>query len=291
MPSHAAVLAALAATPLVLSSCQTTDSCVAAGTRVATPRGWVPVEQLRTGDAVLAVDVAARVLVATTITEVRRSRRECLGLTCGDRTLIVTPDHPIFAPARDGFVDAGRIALGQVGDVLLVDVPTAEATPRVAAIGPCNPYAGLHDVYDLSVAGDHRTFVAEGFVVHNKSYQPQTTTTATTTDPEPTTTGTTGTTTGTTAGTTAGTTDASTGTTVDTGSGPFGCGPDLVCEISEQYCERGSGGDGPNISYQCLAIPAECAATPDCACLVELLGAQGCSGDPATGVTVEFAFP
>lgn len=284
MPSHAAVLAALAATPLVLSSCQTTDSCVAAGTRVATPRGWLPVEQLRIGDAVLAVDVTARVLVATTITEVRRSRRECLELTCGDRTLIVTPDHPIFAPARDGFVDAGRVALGQVGDVLLVDVPVAEATPRVAAVGPCRTYAGVHDVYDLSVAGAHRTFIADGFVVHNKSYQPQTTTTATTTDPEPTTTGTT-------AGTTAGTTDASTGTTVDTGSGPFGCGPDLVCEISEQYCERGSGGDGPNISYQCLAIPADCAATPDCACLVELLGAQGCSGDPITGVTVEFAYP
>jgi hypothetical protein len=288
MPSHAAVLAALAATPLVLSSCH--DDRLLRGRRHA--RGHPARLGRRSsscapGDAVLAVDVAARVLVATTITEVRRSRRECLGLTCGDRTLIVTPDHPIFAPARDGFVDAGRIALGQVGDVLLVDVPTAEATPRVAAIGPCNTYAGVHDVYDLSVAGaaphvhrwrlrgpqqvvpapddDHRhddrpRAHDHGHDRHDRRHDHRTT-------------------------------DASTGTTVDTGSGPFGCGPDLVCEISEQYCERGSGGDGPNISYQCLAIPAECAATPDCACLVELLGAQGCSGDPATGVTVEFAFP
>jgi hypothetical protein len=160
------------------------------------------------------------------------------------------------------------------------------ASPRSARVGP---YAGVHDVYDLSVAGQHRTFIAGGFVVHNKSYQPETTTGVPMTGGEPTTTGTTGAT-GTT-GTTTDTTGTTTGTTADTASGPFGCGPDLECMLGADYCETGSGGFEPKTTYGCRPIPAECAATPDCTCLVELLGAQDCTGDPGTGVTVMFYFP
>jgi len=288
MPSHAAILAALSATPLIFTACMSTDSCVAAGTRVATPGGWIAVEQLRPGDPVLAVDVAGNVLVATTITAVRRARRECVELTCGAHTLTVTPDHPIFAPAHAEFLEAGRVALGQVRDVLVVDEATAEATPRIAPAGPCRTYAGLHEVFDLSVAGPHRTFVAAGFVVHNKSYEPQTTSSG---DPPLTTTGEPSTGTGsptTGAGTTGDTTG---GTTGDTGGGTFACGDMLLCELGAEYCETGSGGIDPTISYDCKPIPAECADTPTCMCLVDLLGAQMCTGEPATGVIVGFAFP
>lgn len=292
MPSHAAILAALSATPLLVSACMSTDSCVAAGTLVATPGGWVPVEQLRPGDPVLAVDVAGNQLVVTTITEVRQARRECLELTCGAHTLLVTPDHPIFAPAHAEFVETGRVALGQVRDVLIVDDPRAEATPRIAEIGPCRTYAGLHQVFDLSVAGPHRTFVAAGFVVHNKSYAPETTSSG---DPPPFSTSEAPTTGGATTGdstggsTTGDSTGGSTGGT--TGGGTFACGDELMCELGAEYCETGSGGIDPTISYACNPIPAECADNPTCMCLVDLLGAQMCTGEPATGVTVGFAFP
>lgn len=303
MPSLAAHLAALAATPLVLASCMSTDSCVAAGTRVATPHGWIPVEHLQPGDAVLAVDVAAGRLVATTLTAVRRARRECLALACDGRTLRVTPDHPIYAPEARGFVDAGRAALGQVARVLLVDHPDLEATPRAVALDSSTLYAGVHDVFDLSVAGDHRTFVAEGFVVHNKSYEPQTTTTlppaetgettgpttGTTAEPDTTSSSTTGTTAAdTTAPTEPGTT---TGTTADTGGGTFACGEDLQCELGVQYCEVASGGARPTIDYSCPAIPDACAATPDCDCILAEIGVGDCTGTPDTGITVSIAFP
>lgn len=290
MPSHAVHLAALAATPLILSACQSTDSCVAAGTRVATPHGWVAVERLRPGDAVFAVDVAARVLVATTITAVRQARRECLELASGDHTLVVTSDHPIFAPACEGFVDAGRVALGQVDDVLLVDLPMQETGPRVAAIGPCRTYAGVHEVFDLSVEGAHRTFVAGGFVVHNKSYAPQTTSDV----GDPPETSSTEASTGTgapTTGSSSGTTGGTSGTTGDTGGGTFACGAELLCVLGVEYCEQSSGGIDPTISSVCKPIPDECAQTPDCMCLEPLLGPQVCKGDPETGVTVTFAFP
>lgn len=292
MPTYAAGLAALSATPLLLTACMTTDSCVAAGTRVATPHGWIAVEHLRPGDPVLAVDVAGRALVATTVTAVRRARRECLELTCGEHTLIVTPDHPIFAPDLAGFVAAGRVALAQVRAVLLIDEARAEAVPRVAEAGPCRTYAGVHEVFDLSVAGAHRTFVAAGFVVHNKSYEPG----STSDDPPLTSGATTGTSTGqptTGEATTTGssTTGASTGTTVETGGGTFACGDQLLCELGAEYCETASGGIDPTVSHDCKPIPAECTDDPTCTCLVALLGAQTCTGEPATGVTVGFAFP
>ena len=167
----------------------------------------------------------------------------------------------------------------------IVDEPRAESTPRVAQIGPCRTYAGLRQVFDLSVAGPHRTFVAAGFVVHNKSYEPQTTsegppfeTVEAPTSGSATSGGTTGATTG---GTTSGT----------TGGGTFPCGDELMCELGAEYCETGSGGIDPTISYACKPIPAECADDPTCMCLVELLDAQMCTGEPATGVTVGFAFP
>lgn len=100
----------------------------------------------------------------------RRDLRDHLARLRGDgHELRVTPDHPIYSPEHRGFVEAGRLALGQVTTVLRVDEPDLAAHARPAALGKCRTYAGLLDVYDLTLEGDHATFIAEGFVVHNKS--------------------------------------------------------------------------------------------------------------------------
>lgn len=164
-------LAALAATPVALwTGACAPEACVAAGTRVATPFGWVSVEVLRPGDRILAACVATGALVEAPLRAVRRARRECVALVSatGER-LVATPDHPIFAPTLGGFVDAGRMALGQVTRALIVEEGEPEARAREAELAPCETYAGVHEVFDLTVEGAFPTFVAEGFVVHNKS--------------------------------------------------------------------------------------------------------------------------
>lgn len=325
-PSFLARLAALAATPLTLWSSACIIECVAAGTRVATPFGWVLVEVLRPGDAIFAVDVTCGALVATTVTAVRRSKRECLALVSeAGHTLISTPDHPVYAPRLGGFVDAGRAALGQVDRALVVDAPTPEAQAREIALGACRAYAGVHEVFDLTVAGAHPTFVAEGFVVHNKSPGTSATDVTVTAGTETTGTSSTGSSGGTESatgtggtgsatdsatgsatdsptssstdsatGSTSGSTDSATGSTGSSTGGVtlFPCGDMLQCEVGGEYCEVLHPGV-PNTpdSFTCQPMPVDCILDPTCACFEKLMIGQMCSVTPEGGFVIELFAP
>jgi hypothetical protein len=280
-------LAHLAATPLLLWSgaCRMTDSCIAAGSRVATPDGWLAIELLQPGDSIYAVDVATGALVATVVTLVRSSQRECVALVgAGGQRLCLTPDHPVYAPGHAGFVVAGRFVLGQATRVLIVAEPGLEGRAEVSELGLCSTYAGVHRVFDLSVAGAHPTFIAEGFVVHNKSYDPSSTSSISGAESPPTTegdsssgdsSGTESTGAPTTSGTSTGAEESSSGTSGgETGGALFPCGAES-CVVADEYCEVLYPGDRGETMYSCLAIPAACQPEPDCACL----DAQGISGE------------
>src|SRR5690606_6824300 len=110
----------LVATPLVLwTGCgegksgdsDSVPKCVAAGTMVATPHGWVAIEALQIGDPIFAVDLDRGTLVSTEVVSLRHGRRECLALVVDDgRELVATPDHPVHVPEVGGYVEAGRVA-------------------------------------------------------------------------------------------------------------------------------------------------------------------------------------
>ena len=121
---------------------------------------------LEVGDEVFAVDVETGEREVTRITAIRSAQRECLALrTSDERRLVVTPDHPVYSPERGSYEHAGRwitdglTRLASLTDVGLesVEVDTAEA------------YVGVRRVFDLTVESEHHNFIAEGFVVHNKS--------------------------------------------------------------------------------------------------------------------------
>ncbi len=318
---HCSRLAGLAVTPLCLWSgaCITSiDTCVAAGSRVATPDGWLNIELLQVGDEVFAVDPATGTVHATTITAVRRSQRECVALvSAAGHTLHLTPDHPVYAPEVAGFVEAGRLVLGQTTQVLIVeDQPTARA--EVTSVGPCSRYAGVFEVFDLTVAGPYPTFIAEGFVVHNKSFDPTATTGLPNGDPPTTSTETTPTTTDTSStsdatdtsstsaasstGDASSTSDVSstgdatstsdaTGTSDTTGGVGFACGR-IECEVGEDYCEVFYPGQPDSeITFTCIAVPPACQPQPSCACLAARDIFGECSVTPEGGLLVEIFAP
>jgi hypothetical protein len=281
-------LAHLAATPLLLWSgaCRMTDSCIAAGSRVATPDGWLAIELLQPGDSIYAVDVATGALVATVVTLVRSSQRECVALVgAGGQRLCLTPDHPVYAPGHAGFVVAGRFVLGQATRVLIVAEPGLEGRAEVSELGAvqhlrggsiaCSTSASRVRTRRLSPRASWsttRATIRRARAVSrapNRRRRPRGTRRAVIVR-APRATGA-----PTTSGTSTGAEESSSGTSgAETGGALFPCGAES-CVVADEYCEVLYPGDRGETMYSCLAIPAACQPEPDCACLV----AQGIDGE------------
>jgi predicted lipid-binding transport protein (Tim44 family) len=120
--------------------------CFPAGTPIATPRGQVPIESIRAGDIVLTGQGGTTVVEATFVT-----RAAILMLTTDHGTLRTTAEHPLLC-ADGKFRLAGELLQGD---------RLPGATIRGCIIGP------EELVYNLRVGAPH-TFIANGFVVHNK---------------------------------------------------------------------------------------------------------------------------
>jgi hypothetical protein len=85
--------------------------CLARGTLIDTPAGWVPVEQLQPGDAVWTVDGMGR-RVASVVDRVGSvpvpSTHEVVHVVLSDgRSLFVSPGHPLTDGRRAGDLRAG----------------------------------------------------------------------------------------------------------------------------------------------------------------------------------------
>jgi hypothetical protein len=140
--------------------------CIAEGSLISTPTGRCRIEQLREGDAIYSVDTHTGVLVEARITAIRRSVRECMSLElCGGERLRCTPDHPIYHPGTDSYRLAGEWITSGATTVSRV----VEGRVIEQAVRSVSAYAGLMEVFDLSVDGPHANFIADGVVVHNKS--------------------------------------------------------------------------------------------------------------------------
>lgn len=139
--------------------------CVARGSRVRTPRGARNIEDLVEGDEVLCAEPSTARLATAKLTAIRRATRECVGLHLASTGLVLTSDHPVYCPESGAWAPAGDWALGQRTHVLTFDGETARSSPVERAV----TFAGVHDVFDLTVDHPWHSFIANGVLVHNKS--------------------------------------------------------------------------------------------------------------------------
>lgn len=129
-------------------------------TLVATPEGPRRLRDLRPGDAVFAFDLAAGTRVTTTVERLHRARVEevcAIGPLRG-----VTASHPMFDASRGRFVP-----LRDIG----ADARWRLETGRDAPVGndvELRRTPGV-EVFNLTVAGQHPSYFADGVLVHNKS--------------------------------------------------------------------------------------------------------------------------
>lgn len=140
-------------------------SCVAAGTRIRTPKGDVPVESLRVGDPIFSMDPDSGELESTTVTMIRSAERECLRLRLTRTELVCTPDHPIYAADARTYLPASAFVEGAA-----VVLKTADGDVRLVGV---EAWAGVRRVFDIGVASSHHNYLAADVLVHNKSPSPQ----------------------------------------------------------------------------------------------------------------------
>ena len=133
--------------------------CFARGTMISTPRGRIPIEQLRIGDRVTTIGEDGQP-VAVTVTRTYATRSPLVIIGTRDGSLKTTGEHPLGL-ADGGFRDACDL---RVGDAILT---WRDDTPTPAPIASRTEKEEAEDVFNLTVEAPH-TFIADGFVVHNK---------------------------------------------------------------------------------------------------------------------------
>lgn len=152
---------ALTVSLLGASAC---GGCISRGSRVLTPQGPRAIEELQPGDDVYCCDTRAGRLVPTRVVATRMLRRECCRLELGGQRLELTSDHPLYCPDSGEWAPAGDWVLGKRK---ALSMASGERTVRVE-LSAARAFAGLHEVFDLSVEGPHHNFFANEVLVHNK---------------------------------------------------------------------------------------------------------------------------
>lgn len=133
--------------------------CFPAGTLISTPRGGIAIEKLQPGDVVRAVD-ACGVTVETAIENVYLKRSALLIFETDRGVLRTTQEHPLLSSTA-GFRLAAEF---KSGDRIMT---WKNGRLQPAAIWRIACTAQEVEVYNLEV-GEPHTFIADGFVVHNK---------------------------------------------------------------------------------------------------------------------------
>lgn len=133
--------------------------CFPAGTRILTPKGSTPIEDLAVGDEITAVGPDGRP-VAAQVTGVFLSRGQILRLGTDRGLLTTTSEHPIGVTGG-GFRMAGDL---HQGDRILRWEEGHLIAERITGVLPSSVPELL---FNLEVSYPN-TFIAEGVLVHNK---------------------------------------------------------------------------------------------------------------------------
>ena len=154
-PFVAVAVLAIAAGPLWARG---GGGCLARGTPILTPSGQIPVESLRPGDPVFTGD--SRHPIGTVQSRVEVEPEEFVVLSVAERTLRVTPEHPVQVE-RGLFRRADHLVVGDWLWVWKNGILARAALQSVARVrADCRAYNLL-----VSPGG---TYLANGIAIHNK---------------------------------------------------------------------------------------------------------------------------
>jgi hypothetical protein len=134
--------------------------CVARGMPVTTPGGLVGIEHLQAGDTVVSLDPATLEPVNAHVKAAMGPMRRLCCLCIND-ALVVSPEQPLLS---SGGVWLPAASLKE-GDMLVDEQGRERAIVSI-------DLAGEHDVFDVITDHETHTYVASGYVCHNKMPEP-----------------------------------------------------------------------------------------------------------------------
>jgi hypothetical protein len=156
--SSAAFLAASA----TLAACG--ETCFIAGTRIRTPRGERPIEDLGVGDEVLSFD-GAQVVTRRILARQARTAEETFSVRAGDHAIAgVTAEHPFWDESTQAWRPLRSLTLTSKLMTLLHNDVSVVAISELR-----RGSARMVTVHNLSVDGPEHNYFAENILVHNKS--------------------------------------------------------------------------------------------------------------------------
>jgi RHS repeat-associated protein len=134
-------------------------NCFPAGTKVATARGEVPIQEIKIGERVWAKSLKTGKRELRTVTGLfHKHTDELMTIDVGGARIVVTPLHPFWVPGR-GWVESGDLSMG---DRLLTRAGTQVSIARL------REYRANTTVYNFSVGGDRDYFISRvQLLVHN----------------------------------------------------------------------------------------------------------------------------
>jgi predicted lipid-binding transport protein (Tim44 family) len=133
--------------------------CLAEGTLVKTPTGWVAIERLKAGDSVWSV-IRGNLQRAQVQTLTAVQPEALMEIATGEEKIEVTPEHPVMV-APGEYRLAGWL---REGDTIFV---AREGNIDPTLIQSVKRNRTRRPAYNLLVSPGG-TFITEGFVVHNK---------------------------------------------------------------------------------------------------------------------------
>ncbi len=145
---------------LFLSGCTDFTSCVAKGTKISTPDGFLLVEDVKPGDTLLSYDPKLGKVTHSVVKNVIKSKSSKF-INLNGR-LLVTTDHIIFNSKADNWVKIQE--LDKNSKILLYEDDVKERM-----VTSLLPLKGIRESFDIMLFGDVNNYFANGILVHNKS--------------------------------------------------------------------------------------------------------------------------